>query len=181
MAEGGPATHGSGEEGGALSRSSLIHRTDLCVTAILLVFCGAAYYVTTTFDEVSPLFQNNIPPAWFPRLLIWSIAILSLALPFEHLFVPGGRDRLDEERTDRVRPITLMTAALLLVVVLSVEIIGLTLATVLVCGLLPLLWGERRATVLIPFAILFPAAVAVLFSQVLHIYFEPGLIGLTVG
>ena len=62
MAESGPAMRGSGEEGGALSPSSLIHRTDLWVTVILLAFCGTAYYLTTTFDEVSPLFQNNIPP-----------------------------------------------------------------------------------------------------------------------
>ena len=181
MAENGPGTQGSAGEGGALSPSPLIHRTDLWVMAILLVFCGVTYYLTTTFDEVSLLFQNNIPPTWFPRLLIWTMGILALALPFEHLFVPGGRGRLDEEREERIRPITLMTAGLLVVVVLLVEILGMALATVIVCAGLPLLWGERRPKVLIPFAILFPAAVALLFSKVLNIYFEPGLIGFTFG
>jgi putative tricarboxylic transport membrane protein len=109
------------------------------------------------------------------------IAILALTLPFEHIFVRGGRGRLDEEREERVRPITLLTAGLLVVVVLSVELLGLALATVIVCAALPLLWGERRAKVLIPFAILFPTAVALLFSYVLKIYFEPGLLGFTIG
>lgn len=177
MSDGKPATQGTGEEGGALPPSSLLHGTDLWVTAILLAFCGAAYYVTTTFDEVSPLFASNIPPSWFPRLLIWSVAALTLLLPFEHLFVAGGRRRLDEDRIERISPITLLTAALLLITVLSVDILGMVLATVFVSALLPLLWGERRAKVLIPYAILFPAAVALLFSQVLNIYFEPGLLG----
>jgi len=180
MAEEKPGTQGSGGEGGELSPSSLIHRTDTWVMAILLAGCGIAYYLTTTFEEVSLLFQNNIPPAWFPRLLIWCIGLLALVLPFEHLFVPGGRKRLDDDRDDRVKRITLLTAGLLVIVVVSVEVLGMALATVLVCAALPLLWGERRAKVLIPFAILFPAAVALLFSKVLKIYFEPGLIGFTI-
>ena len=48
---------------------------------------------------------------------------------------------------------------------------------ILVCLLLPSLWGERRLKVLLPFAILFPTAVALLFTQVLRVYFEPGIIG----
>ena len=181
MPDGKPATQGTGEGGGARPPSSLIHGTDLWVTVVLLAFCGAAWYATTTFDEVSPLFASNIPPSWFPRLLIWCIAILALTLPFEHLFLAGGRRRLDEDRSDRVKPITIVTVGLLLFVVLSIDIIGMALATVVVSALLPLLWGERRPRVLIPFAILFPTAVALLFSQVLNIYFEPGALGLAVG
>ena len=179
MAENELGTQGPGGEGDT-SPSPLIHRTDLWVTGILLAFCGAAFYVTTTFEEMSLLFQDNLPPTWFPRLLLWTIAILALTLPFEHIFLAGGRKRLDEDREDRVKPITLQTAALLVFVVLAVEILGLALATVVVCAGLPLLWGERRAKVLIPFAILFPAAVALLFSKVLKIYFEPGLLGFTI-
>ena len=181
MAEKKPGTQGSGGEGDALSPSPLIHLTDTWVMAVLLAGCGLGYYVTTTFEEVSLLFQDNIPPAWFPRLLIWSIALLALVLPFEHLFVPGGRKRLDDDRDDRVKRITLLTAGLLVLVVISVEFLGMALATVMVCAALPLLWGERRPKVLIPFAILFPTAVALLFSKVLKIYFEPGLLGFAIG
>lgn len=161
--------------------ASLVHGPDLVLALVVLAACGIFYYLTTTFEEVSPLFADNIAPSWFPRLLIWSTAILALALPFEHLFVAGGRKGLDEERTDRVKPITLITAGLLLIVVLAVELVGMALAAVLVSALLPLLWGERRYKVLIVFAILFPAAVTLLFARVLKIYFEPGLFGFGFG
>ena len=54
---------------------------------------------------------------------------------------------------------------------------GTALAMVLVCIALPLLWGERRAKVLVPYFVLFPLAVTVLFTQVLKVYFEPGAFG----
>lgn len=160
---------------------SLLHRADLGLAVVMLIFCGGAYYVTTTFDEPSALFGEQIPPEWFPRLMIWSIAVLSLALPFEHLFHAEGRKRLDQDRQNRIQPITLITAALLLGVVIAIELIGTLLAMVLACALMPPLWGERRLKVLVPYALLFPAAVAILFSQVLKIYFEPGLIGPALG
>ena len=47
-----------------------------------------------------------------------------------------------------------------------------------VCAVLPLLWGERRLKLIIPFAILFPLAVAYLFNKVLLVFFEPGVLGI---
>ena len=38
-----------------------------------------------------------------------------------------------------------------------------------------------RIKLIIPFAVIFPAAVTILFSKVLQVYFEPGLLGETVG
>ena len=161
--------------------ASWVHGPDLVLALVILAGCGILYYVTATFEEVAPLFADNIGPSWFPRLMLWSIALLALVLPFEHLFVVGGRKRLDEDRTDRVKPIALATAGLLLLLVLAVELVGMALAAVLVSAFLPLLWGERRTKVLIPFAILVPAAVALLFARVLKIYFEPGLFGFAFG
>ena len=161
--------------------ASLLHGPDLVLALVVLAGCGAAYYATTLFDEVSPLFAQNIGPEWFPRLMIWSIVALALLLPFEHLFVSGGRSKLDEERTDRLKGITFLTAGLLVLVVMAVELIGMALAMVLVSGLLPLLWGERRYHILIPFVLLFPAAVALVFVYVLKIYFEPGRFGFALG
>ena len=74
------------DEGRKISSApGLVHFTDLWLTVLILVICGWLYYVTTTFEEVSVLLTQNIPPEWFPRLLIWTIVVLSLALPFEHL------------------------------------------------------------------------------------------------
>ena len=170
----------SGEGRRATSAASLIHWTDFRLTVIILAVCGVLYYLTTGFDEVSPLLTQNIPPEWFPRLLIWMIVVLSLVLPFEHLFLDKGASEIDADRSERVKPIAAFTAALLCVVVTSIIVLGTIGAMVAVCIALPLLWGERRTRVLIPYFIIFPATVAILFTQVLKVYFEPGLLGLGV-
>ena len=53
--------------------------------------------------------------------------------------------------------------------------LGTILALVLVCALLPLLWGEKRIKVILPFVILFPGLVTLLFTKVLGVFFEPGI------
>lgn len=157
---------------------SLVHRTDLGLTVLILVLCGGVYYVTTTFEEVSALLSQNLPPEWFPRLLIWTIVLLSLFLPFEHLSRKGESGEIDKDRSQRIKPMAVVTAILLALVVASIPLFGTLVAMVLGCVLLPLLWGERRAKVLVPYIVLFPAAVAFLFTKVLKVYFEPGAFGL---
>lgn len=165
----------------ATSASPFVHRTDLVLTLLIFAACGTLYYVTTSFDEVSQLLSQNIGPEWFPRLLIWTIVILSLVLPFEHLSQRQKADSIDKDRSDRIKPISFVTAALLASIVATIPLFGTLIATILGCALLPLLWGERRWKVLIPYVVLFPATVAFLFTQVLKVYFEPGLWGPTIG
>jgi len=157
--------------------SSLVHRTDLVLTAIILAGCGALYYMTTTFEEVSLLLAQNISPEFFPRLLLWLIVVLAVFLPVEHRFLEKGRQGLDKGRRERIKAKTVVTAGLLGGTVASMPWLGTYFSMILVCLLLPLLWGERRLKVVLPFAILFPTAVALLFTQVLRVYFEPGIVG----
>lgn len=168
---------GNGEAREATSASSLVHWTDFRLMVVILAICGALYYLTTTFEEVSPLLAQNIPPEWFPRLLVWTIVALSLILPFEHLLLEKGAAEIDKDRSDRIKPMAMITAVLLILAVTSILLFGTALAMVLVCIALPLLWGERRARVLVPYFVLFPLAVTVLFTQVLKVYFEPGAFG----
>ncbi len=76
-----------GDERGGAFNSPLIHRTDLWLALVILAGCAALYYATTRFEEVSALMAQNIPPEYFPRLLIWTIVVLTVLLPFEHLFL----------------------------------------------------------------------------------------------
>lgn len=163
---------------GGFSLSSLVHRTDLGLALVILAVCAALYYATTTFEKVSPLFAQNLPPEFFPRMLIWTMVVLTLLLPFEHLVLKKGKQDIDQDRSDRVQPKAFMTAILLFAVIVSTYGLGTMLTMVVVCVLLPLLWGERRPTVLIAFAVLFPGAVTLLFTQVLKVPFEPGALGI---
>ena len=160
------------------SGGPLFHRTDLGLALIILAACAGLYYATTRFETVAPLFAQDVPPEFFPRLLIWTIVVLTLLLPFEHLLLAQRRKNLDADRSDRIRPNTLVTAALLCAVVAAMPWLGTAPSMVVICLLLPRLWGETRLRVLVPFAVVFPAAVTVVFSNLLKVHFEPGLLGL---
>jgi putative tricarboxylic transport membrane protein len=158
--------------------ADLIHGTDLMVAAILLALCAWLYYLTSTFEEVAALFSQDVPPEFLPRLLIWIIVVLSLLLPFEHLLKPHGRAHFDKARSKPIATMAYVTAGLLALLVLSIEVIGTYFAIIAVCLLLPVLWGERRWKIVIPYALVFATAVMLLFSTVLGVYFEPGLVGI---
>ena len=159
-------------------RGGFVHATDLAVTAVLLMFAAWAYYLTTTFEEVAALFSQDVPPEFLPRLLIWTVVALSVLLPFEHLLKPGGRAHFDEARSTPIATMAYFTAALLFVVVLSIKWASTYLALIAVCVALPRLWGERRWSLIIPYALIFPTLVMLLFSKLLGVYFEPGLLGI---
>ena len=153
---------------------SYIHIPDFRIAAIILVLCGVGYYLTTTFESVPDILAQNVPAEWFPRLLIWVILVLTLILPFEHLFLPGGRDQIDQDRKARIEPMSTFTAGLLFSVVISITFFGMYAAMLAITIGLPLLWGERRLKIWIPYVIIFPGAVLILFTKILKVFFEPG-------
>lgn len=72
----------------ALSQKSagLINFKDLMVAIIIFAIIGVFFYESTQFDEVSNLLGENIKPGTFPQILIISIALMTLYLPFENYF-----------------------------------------------------------------------------------------------
>jgi putative tricarboxylic transport membrane protein len=158
--------------------SSLIDGDDLVVALIVLAGCALLYYFTTQFKEIASILSESTPPAFFPRLLIWTIVVLAVLLPFEHHFHARGKKHLGDARRHRIKPISIVTAGLLIATVASIQWLGTLITMVLVCVALPLLWGERRASVILPFALLFPGIVTFLFTKVLKVVFEPGILAL---
>jgi putative tricarboxylic transport membrane protein len=159
--------------------ASPVHRTDFVVTAIILAGAAFLFWETTRFEEIPLGLAQNVPPERFPQLLLVLIAGMALFLPFEHLQKRREAIDLDAARSDRIRPVTWLTAAALFVVVLLAEWLGTTLAMVLACALLPVLWGERRLWLVALFAIAMPLAVTLLFVGVLGVNFIPGVAGLS--
>jgi putative tricarboxylic transport membrane protein len=179
MSQDNPVTGAPSRPQGEDGPDGLIHPVDLVITLVILAICGALYYVTTTFEEVSDLLAQNIPPEFFPRLVMLVIAILALGLPFEHLLQRRRGGDLDSGRSQRLRPMPYLTALLLVVLAFAMPYLGTLLTMILVCLLMPWLWGERRLHLIVPFALLFPLAVAVVFARVLRVYFEPGIFGIS--
>ena len=157
----------------------LIHLTDLIVSITVIAICLFFYYVTTTFDEVSNLLAQNVPPEFFPRGVLIIIMILALGLPFEHVVHSRRGENIDSERSERVRRLPYLSAALLFLSVLAMPYVGTLLSTIGICVALPLLWGERRWRLITLFALIFPTAVAYVFDRILLVQYEPGLFGVT--
>ena len=162
------------------SASSLIHLTDLKLALFIIAVCAYLYWVTTDFEQVADMFAQDVGPEFFPQLLLWTIIVLSLALPFEHLFLKEKRKGIDKDRKDRIEPMAFVTAGLLIATVASIPWLGSILSMVAVCILLPVLWGERRPKVLVPFAVIFPAFITLLFAYLLGVHFEPGVFNITI-
>jgi putative tricarboxylic transport membrane protein len=150
---GGSLLAGDGQDG-------LLHRTDLIVAFIVIAICAFFYFDTTTFEEVSTLLEQNVPPEFFPRCVLIIIVVLALGLPFEHVVHSKRGGNIDSERSERVKQMPYLTAGLLFVAIAAMPYIGTLLSTVGICLALPLLWGARRWRLIVPFALIFPLAVA---------------------
>ena len=140
--------------------------SDLMVGGCILLFCGLAYGVTLTFAEAPAVVAQNVQPATFPRLVLGVIAVLTLAM----MLLARGQP------VQRRRPVPAMTwlsAAVMIGFVLAFQWLGIVPAMVLLCLGLPVLWGERRWHLILPFGLGFPLAVYLLFAEVLKVHFEP--------
>lgn len=173
-----PQNTGGVEDARQATAARLIHPVDAVISGILLALCAWLWYETTQFEEVSFLLADNLPPATFPRIIIVTIAAFTIFMPFEHLLLARVGKNIDKDRTDPVKPITWSTMGLLIAIMAASEIIGTVLTLAAVCLLVPYLWGERRLHVIIPFAILFPSLVTLVFNVFLGVYFPPGPLGL---
>lgn len=154
----------------------LINAADTCVAALLLALCAYLYYVTTGFEETSDLLGENVLPEEFPRLLLYLIGGLALLLPVEHHLQPARWRKIHAGRSTRIEARTWMTIGFIVAVVVTAPYLGTLLTMVSICTALPILWGERRWYVVVPFAVIFNGIVAYLFTGVLGVYFEPGLL-----
>lgn len=156
----------------------LVHRTDAVVSTILI--CGAVvlWMTANTFEEVPALFSQNLQPDLFPKLLLACIIGLSAILPFEHLLLSGGRERLDGARTSPIKKRAYVVAAMIIVILAAMPYLGTIITIFTISLVMPLLWGERRLIRLLPFAALFPTAVIVLFGILLKVHLEPGIYGI---
>ncbi|WP_420405450.1 tripartite tricarboxylate transporter TctB family protein [Nisaea sp.] len=144
---------------------------DFVVGAGVLAFCAIAYFVTLDFKEAPAAVAQNVQPATFPRLVISVLTVLALALMAISF-------RADSKPARSIPLMVPMTGAMMLGFVLLFQSAGIIIAMAAFCLAMPLLWGERRWHIILPFAVLFPAAIYSLFAIGLDVHFDAGLFGL---
>ena len=150
----------AGEAGLQGGPRGLIDGPDTVLALVLIALCGLLYWVSAGFPEPGLFLGENVLPEHFPRLLLIAIGVLVLLLPFEH--------RLEVDRWPLIRKSRRAPIGASTILTIVVAAVGL-----------PLLWGERRWLLIIPYAAIFTGVVTYLFSIVLSVYFEPGVFGLT--
>lgn len=139
---------------------------DLLVGIVILVFCAIAYGVTLTFGHAPAAVAQNVQPATFPRLVIIVIAVFTVIM-----MATSGRASSAARRP--VKTMVFLSACVMILFVLAFSWLGVLPAMVLLCIGLPLLWGERRLTLVLPLALIFPGFVYLLFVEILEVYFPP--------
>ncbi len=140
---------------------------DSLIGACLIAFCAFVFWLTTGFDEVPPMLSQNVPPTFFPRLVLAIIALLSLTLVISGL-------RRTAETKEIIEPAVFVTAAIIAVAGLLLSFIGALMTLFLVAIVLPIAWGERRTHLIGALAVCLPAAIYLIFSLALGIRFPAG-------
>ncbi len=140
---------------------------DTNVGVVLLALCAVIYWLTTGFTEVPAMLSQNVPPTFFPRLVLSFVAILSVVLIFNGL---GKRPEVNV----RIEPAVLVTAAIVVLAGLLAGLLGTLPTLALIAIALPLAWGERRLRPIGILAIGLPASIYLIFSVALGIRFPPG-------
>ena len=163
----------------------LANRDSLAGLAVVGV-CAVAWWLTAGFDEVPAILSQNVPPTFFPRLVIGTAALLG------GLLVAGGIRRraresahhaaADDPSTPREKaggaalppPVFWATAGLIAAAGVLVPLVGTLLTLGLVAIALPLLWGERRVRLVLALALGLPGAIYVVFTVALGVRFPVG-------
>ena len=167
----------------------LTHR-DTVTGAVLLGFCAAAWWLTMGFDEVPVLLSQNVPPTFFPRLVIAVAALLGAGLTIGGIrhrvgTVPRqpaaqdashAADAGQAQRAALPPPAFWATVGIIAAAGACISLIG-SLATLgMVAVVLPLTWGERRYRSIAVLAVSLPAGIYAVFVLGLGVRFPAGYI-----
>jgi putative tricarboxylic transport membrane protein len=142
---------------------------DTLAGIVLISFCGLIYWLTTGFTEVPAMLSQNVPPTFFPRIVIGVIAGLSLSLVFSGL-------RKVASAAEKIEPAVPVTASIIILAGVLVTFLGTFVTLTLVTVALPLAWGERRLWAIGFLAVGLPVSIYVVFSIALGIRFPPAQI-----
>jgi putative tricarboxylic transport membrane protein len=142
---------------------------DTLAGIVLLSFCGIAYWLTTGFPEVPAMLSQNVPPTFFPRIVIGVTAVLSLSLVFGGLRQVAGVAK-------KIEIAVPITASIIILAGVLVTLLGTFVTLTLVTVALPLAWGERRLWAIGSLALGLPISIYVVFTIALGIRFPPAQI-----
>ena len=135
------------------------------VNFLITSFCGATFWISTTFDRMPPILKRGIQPADFPQLILILMLILTVAMIW-----------LDPIIVDKRLDSKTVGSLVLFGVFGGLTFIDLFLALGAVAALQAMFWGERRWHVVVGIGLMMPALIFLLFDQVFEIRFPRGVL-----
>ena len=133
--------------------------------ALILIFCAAAYFLTTDFERMPPILKRGIQPSDFPQLIAGLIAGLTILMMLRDPVITGNRISRVNWATIGLLPVFAILTA-----------IDFFLALAVTATALAVLWGERRGRILLLVGVAVPVAVFLLFDQLFRIRFPRGIL-----
>jgi putative tricarboxylic transport membrane protein len=146
-----------------------LHR-DVVAGLALLALIALAWWLTMGFRAVPAMLSQNVPPTFFPRLVLAVMAALAAVL------IAGGLRR-EPTSGEHIPAVVIATASVVLAAPVSITVIGTFPTLVLIGAGSPLLWQERRALPIVGLAAGLPLGIYLLFGLALDVRFPAGLVG----
>lgn len=147
---------------------------DLRVAAAVVAFGAAAFAATLGFDRVPEALMEGMGPERFPQLVIVTMVLLALLLFWRAIGTPPPA-------LPAIPPMFAATLGLIVASLLVFPHAGLVPTMVVAMAALGALWGERRWLLLVGVALVFGAAVHLLFVRTLGITLPVGPFGFLLG
>jgi hypothetical protein len=145
-------------------------RTDRMVAGVALVFCVAVYALTYTFDSVPAALMSGLGAELFPRLVLWTMALLAglmaLLIGITPMDKPAAIPRM-----------VYLTGGAMFLFLGVVELIGMWAACLIFLVSVSWMWGERNLLKVGGAALGLCLGLYLLFAKFLAITFPKGVIG----
>ncbi len=142
---------------------------DATVGLGLVAACAVLFWMTDSFPEVPVMLSQNVPPTFFPRLVLAVTIILSIVLIIRGLTAT----RVPKEP---IKKRVFLTAGIVTASIILMQPLGMLLTVSLLAVVMPICWGEQRYRRLVILAIALPLAIHVTFTLALGIRFPLGLL-----
>lgn len=140
---------------------------DSLIGVCLIAFCALVFWLTTGFEEVPPMLSQNVPPTFFPRLVLTLIVLLSVVLILQGL-------KKERDLNTMIEPAVYVTAAIVAVTGVALTYAGTFPTLFLIAIVLPFAWGERRWHLIGALAVCLPTGVYLIFTLALGVRFPAG-------
>jgi hypothetical protein len=162
-----PVRPSAGRRAGYILSQQLgaVAMTRYTVPSGIIIFCAMAYWLSTTFDRVPPIFVRGMQPEDFPQMVLLLIMTVSVLVMIFDKPVKHARISLNAWKS--------MSLFLVFALIAQVD---LFLGLGVFAGALAFAWGERRIQALGFVAVFSPLLIFFLFDLVFRIRFPRGLL-----